>query len=130
MARGLTNQGAIHGGTIQQIVDCDSLQGPVIFLNGLADVINPHVSGNYVIRSSAADLMTLGAPTAGIDDNLSINIWSDAAFVHTITTVALFANGAALANVATFKAFKGSGVSLRAFNGVWQVLASNVTSIA
>jgi hypothetical protein len=129
MARGLTSQGAITGDVIQQISDGDALQAPPILLTGLADVINPHVSGNYIIKSTAADLMTLAAPTAGTDDNLSIAIYSDSLFAHTITTASLFANGAALAAVATFKAFKGSGLILRAFNGVWQVLASNVTSI-
>jgi len=129
MARGLTNQGAIFGDTVLQIYDGDAMQMPPILLTGTADVINPHVSGNYIVKTGSADAMTLGAPTVGLDDNLSIAVYSDTLFAHTITTVALFANGAALANVATFKAFKGSGVILRAFNGVWQVVASNVTSI-
>jgi hypothetical protein len=129
MARGLTNQGVIFGDVIQQIVDGDSLQGSITLLTGTADAINPHVSGNYVIKTGSADAITLTAPTVGVDDNLSLNIYSDTAFAHTVTTAALFANGAALANVATFKAFRGSGITLRAFNGVWQVMASNVTSI-
>jgi hypothetical protein len=123
--------GAYTQDSQQDLVDGDSLQGPLTILNGLADAINPHVPGNYIIDSAAADLITLGAPTAEVDDNLSINIWSDAAFVHTITApTAIFANGTALATVVTFKAFKGSGLSLRAIDGNWHVLASNVTSIA
>lgn len=116
----------------QDIIDGDSLQGPCIELSGTTDAINPQVSGNYIIKTGSADAITLTpAPRVGIDDNLSINIWSDTAFAHTITTpAATLANGAALASVITFKAFRGSGVTLRAYNGVWQVLASNVTTIA
>jgi hypothetical protein len=122
--------GAYTADAQQDLIDADSLQGPVIQLSGTTDVINPQVAGNYIIKTGQINAMTLAAPRVGLDDNLSINIWSDTLFVHTLTTVALLANGAALANVATFKAFKGSGLTLRAFNGVWQVLASNVTSIA
>jgi hypothetical protein len=129
MARGLTNQGAVFGDTITQVCDGDAMQGVPILLTGSADVINPHVNGNYIVKTSGVDAMTLTAPTAGTDDNLSVCIYSDTTNAHTITTASLFANGAALAAVATFKAFKGSGVTLRAYNGVWQVISSNVTSI-
>lgn len=122
--------GAYTPNVEQDLIDSDSLQGAITELSGTTDAINPNVPGNYVIKTPGINAMTLAAPRVGIDDNLSINIWSDTLFVHTLTTVALLANGAALANVATFKAFKGSGLTLRAFNGVWQVLASNVTSIA
>lgn len=124
MARVVSNQGAVTGDFLQQNVDCDSFQGPITLLTGTADVINPHVSGNYVIKSTSADLMTLGAPTAGVDDNLCINIWSDTLFAHTITATTLFANGTALKTTATFAAFRGAGMTLRAFNGVWQVIAA------
>lgn len=122
--------GSYDGGAQQDLIDGDSLQGPITLLSGTTDAINPQASGNYIIKTGSANAMTLAAPRVGLDDNLSINIWSDTLFAHTLTTVALLANGAALASVATFKAFKGSGLTLRAFNGVWQVLASNVTSIA
>jgi hypothetical protein len=129
MARGLTNQGALYGETIRQIYDGDAMQAPPTLLTGSADIINPHVSGNFIVTRAGVDAMTLGAPTPGLDDNLSIAIYSDTANAHTITTASLFANGAALAAVATFKPFRGSGLTLRAFNGVWQVLSSNVSSI-
>jgi hypothetical protein len=147
-SRGLGNHsgGSFDQSQQQDIIDGDSLQGPVTQLFGVAatpDAINPHVSGNYIISSGAIDPITLGLPlpggpstlqangAIGGDDGVSINIWSDSAFVHTVTLPsAHFANGTALATVITFKAFRGSGVTLRAWNGNWQVLASNVTSIA
>jgi hypothetical protein len=127
-----TTLGGVYSPLSQQdIINGDSLQGSCIELSGTTDALDPKVAGNYIIKTGSADAITLGAPRAGIDDNRSINIWSDTAFAHTVTLPsALFANGAALATVATFKAFRGSGLALRAYNGTWQVLASNVTSIA
>lgn len=113
------------------MIDCDSFEGPITLLNGAADVIPPFVAGNYIVNRAGVNAMTLAAPRAGTDDGLTINVWSDSANAHTITgPTTIFAAGAALATVITFKAFRGSGVSLRAFNGVWQVIGSNVTSIA
>jgi hypothetical protein len=129
MARVLANQGAVTGDVIQQIIDCDSLQGPITQLTGTADALNPHVSGNYIIKTGSADAITLTAPTVGTDDNLSINIWSDTLFAHTVTATSLLANGTALKTTATFAAFRGAGITLRAFNGVWQVLNNTAVTL-
>jgi len=104
-------------------MDGDSLQGGITFLTGTADAINPHFAGNYVVDTGAADLMTLAAPTSEVDDGLSINVWSDSNFAHTITATSLFANGTALKTTATFAAFRGAGLGLRAMDGVWHVIA-------
>lgn len=128
-SRGVQNHsgGAFDESVKQDIVDGDSLQGPITLLTGVADAINPHVAGNYIIKTAAADLMTLAAPTPGVDDGLSIAIFSDTLFAHTLTATALLANGTALKTTATFAAFRGAGIMLRAFNGVWQVISvSNV----
>ena len=114
--------GAYTQDTQQDIIDGDSLQGPIVLLSGTTDALNPHLSGNYIIKTGSADAITLAAPTAGVDDNLTINVWSDTLFAHTITATTLFANGTALKTTATFAAFRGAGVTLRAFNGVWQVI--------
>jgi hypothetical protein len=129
MARGLTNQGAVFGDTIQQITDGDAMQGIPILLTGTADVINPHASGNYIVKTGSADAMTLAAPTAGTDDNLSIAIFSDTLFAHTITATSLFASGVALKTTCTFGAFKGAGIILRAYNGVWQVVSQTTAPL-
>jgi hypothetical protein len=129
MARALQSQGAVTGDVIQQIVDGDSLQGSITLLTGTADAINPHVSGNYMVKTGSADAMTLAAPTAGTDDNLSISVFSDTLFAHTITATSLFANGTALKTTCTFGAFKGAGIILRAFNGVWQVISQTTAPL-
>lgn len=131
MARGMNHVGSFDGSAVQDLIDGDSFQGPIAQLAGSADVINPHASGNYMVTKAGVDAMTITAPTAGSDDGLSIAIFSDTTNAHTLTAAtACFANGAALATVVTFKAFRGSGLQLRAWNGTWQVVSSNVTSIA
>jgi hypothetical protein len=127
MARQVGNHsgGAYDTSAQQDIIDCDAFQGPLTVLSGTADVINAHVSGNYVINTGSADAMTLGAPTAGTDDNLSIVIYSNTAFAHTLTATGLLQTGqSGKTGVLTFAAFAGCGCTLRAFNGKWQVLGS------
>lgn len=115
----------------KDIIDGDAFEGPITELSGTTDAIDPTVAGNYVIKTAGVNAITLGLPRVGIDDNRSIAIFSDTANAHTVTLPsAQFANGTALATVVTFKAFRGSGVILRAYNGTWQVIGSNVTSIA
>lgn len=123
---GARNAGGAYTADAQQdLVDTDSLQGPITLLTGTTDAINPHIPGNYLIDAGAVDAITLTAPTAEVDDGLSINIWSDTAFAHTVTAAALFANGTALKTTATFAAFRGAGMTLRAIDGVWHVLSSS-----
>jgi hypothetical protein len=93
---------------------------PATFLQGLTDAIPAGVAGVYVIKSAAADLMTLAAPTAAQEGNV-IEIWSDAAFAHTLTATTLLANGTALKTTATWPAFRGAGLVLAVRNLVYHV---------
>jgi hypothetical protein len=131
MARAVgTHTGAFDAGAAQDVVDTDALQGPIKILTGTADAINPHVSGNYIIQSASANAITLGAPTAGVDDGLSISIAVDStSLAHTITATALIANGTALKTTVTPAQFKGAGIVLRAFNGVWHVISAMAAPI-
>jgi hypothetical protein len=81
--------------------------------------------GNYVItKSSAAAVMTLAAPTSGVQNGAVLHITSSTTQAHTITATGLLGTGSASVNVATFAAFAGSGVTLVAFNGKWLVVSS------
>jgi hypothetical protein len=124
-ARGLGGVFAPNAGQ-QDIIDADSFEGPVTELSGTTDIINPQAPGNYIVKTAGVDAMTIAAPRVGLDDNLSISIYSDTANAHTLTgPTTIFANGAAtLKTVITFLAFRGSGVTLRAYNGVWQVIGN------
>lgn len=116
--------GAYDGAAQQDIIDGDALQDQITALVGTADVINPRVAGNYIIDTGSADAITLGLPTAEVDDNLSIAIYSDSAFAHTVTLPsAQFKTGTTTPKtVATFAAFAGAGMTLRAIDGAWHVI--------
>jgi hypothetical protein len=125
MSRGVgPHQGAFDTSAQQDLIDTDSFQGPITYLKGTADALNPHVAGNYVVTTGSADGMTLTAPTALIDDGLTINVWSQTAFAHTITATSLIAAGVAAKTTITFPAFAGAGVTLRAINGLWHLVGA------
>ena len=121
--------GAYSADAQQDIIDCDPQQGPITLLTGTTDILNPQAGGNYIVNTGSADLTTLGAPRAGLDDGVTIVFHSNTAFAHKITCpTTLILNGAASAKTsATLAAFAGAMITLRAFNGNWLVLASNGT---
>jgi hypothetical protein len=148
-SRGVQNHasGAYTDAALQDQIDGDPFQGPITTLSGVAatpDALNPHIAGNYIIISGAVDPITLGLPllggpstlqssgAIGGDDGLTINIWSDTAFAHTVTLPsAKFARGtAALATTATFTAQRGAGMTIRAWNGTWQVISASGVALA
>jgi hypothetical protein len=140
--RGLLNHsgGSYDQASQQDECDADSFQAGITQLLGVAatpDVLNPHIAGNYIISSGAVDPVTLGLPfvggpstiqsngAIGGDDNMTINIWSDTAFAHTVTLPSAgYATGAGMKTIATFAAQRGAGMTLRAWNGTWQIIAS------
>ena len=87
--------------------------------------VDPHSSGRYVINAGSAAALTLGAPTAGTEDGLCIQILSSTNYAHTLTATGLLQTGSASVNEATFGAYAGAGLTLMAFNGYWIVLESN-----
>lgn len=104
-------------------------QIPYQILSGNADVINSHKSAFYMITSAAADLTTLAAPTAGVDDGVTIEVTA-ATFptpAHKITSTGNFLTGTTSVNSVTFpNASTGAGgtVYLTAYNGKWNVAVS------
>lgn len=122
--------GAYSQDAQQDLIDTDPFQGGPIELSGSTDVLNSQAGGNYIVKTAGVDAMTLAAPRVGIDDGVSINVFSDTANAHTITCpAAIIAAGVALKTVITFPAFRGGGVSLRAYNGVWQIVGQGFTAV-
>lgn len=78
----------------------------------------------YVVTKAGVAAMTLAAPTATTDDGLTITITSNTANAHTLTATGLLQCGTASVNVATFAAQAGAGLTLMAYQGKWNVLAS------
>lgn len=79
---------------------------------------------DYVITKAGVAALTLAAPTAGTDDGVTISIISSTLFAHTLTATGLLSTGTASVNVATFAAFAGAGLTLKAYNGLWLVTSS------
>lgn len=100
-------------------------QLPWQVLSGSADAIPPNLSASFIVNGApGVDAMTLAAPTALIDDGKTLLFSSGSANAHTITAAGLLETGTASVNLATFAAQKGAGVTLRAYNAKWQVLAA------
>jgi hypothetical protein len=85
--------------------------------------LDPHTPGRYIITKGSAAAITLGAPTAGAEDGLEIEISSSTAFAHVLTATGLLQDGAGHVNTATCAAQAGCSFCLTAFNGKW--LAAN-----
>ena len=128
------NQGGAYSRDGQaDLIESDSFLGGPEVLTGTTDAIAfpyvptfPQSSTNFIVGTAGVDAITLALPRNPQDDNQSVNIWSDTANAHTVTLPsAAFATGAGLHSVATFAAQRGAGMSLRAYNGTWQVISQS-----
>ncbi|HEV8059815.1 MAG TPA: hypothetical protein VGP68_08070 [Gemmataceae bacterium] len=99
--------------------------GGNLLLVAASGAVDPHTPGSAVITKAGIAVLTLAAPTAGIDDGLIITLTSATAYAHTLTATGLLSTGSASVNEATFAAYAGAGLTLQAYNGTWQVIASN-----
>jgi len=87
-------------------------------------------SGTAVLTKGTAAAMTLAAPTTAQNGiRVTITAGSDAA--HVITSTGNILDGTTGANnTVTLAAFKGSSVTLLAYNQKWLVLCAQVATIA
>jgi len=81
-------------------------------------------SAAYVISKAGVAALTLAAPNIVGDQGVTISINSLTAFAHVLTATGLLLTGSAAVNSATFAAFAGAGLTLRAVNGKWLVVSS------
>lgn len=113
------NELIVNPDGVRRRVPIDSQVPTPLSVNG---AILPRVSANYVITKAGVLADTLAAPTATTDDGLVISITSNTANAHTVTATGLFDSGSASVNLATFAAFKGASLVVRAYQGRWQVV--------
>ncbi len=78
-----------------------------------------------ILDKTSAAVMTLAAPPT-TQDGLELTITSQTAAAHTITGVALIADGVTGSphSTATFAAFKGASITLMADAGLWNVVSA------
>lgn len=84
--------------------------------------VNPHSAATYLVTKAGVAALTLAAPTTGVDDGVEIEINSNTANAHTLTATGLLNTGSANVNLATFAAFAGAGLKLRAQSAKWNVV--------
>ena len=140
---GARSQGGTYSQDAQQdIMDCDAFQAPITELFGTTDALtppaqlgSPAITGtlNYVIKTGQADAITAVAPRAGLDDGMTMAIYSDTAYAHTVTfssnCIADGSNGGPHHVITFTTGYRGQGVTLRAFNGTWQLISNTGCAI-
>ncbi len=120
--------------------------GPAVFANAptlAAPLITPPTAnaavdgaiairpGTVVFSKAGVAAMTLAAPTAG-QENIEMVFTAGTANAHTITATGLIQDGVTggAKNLATFAAFVGSSLTLKAVNLKWHVLSLNAVVIS
>jgi len=101
---------------LQDVSNNISADGPINAGTGQAPC------GSMFITKGSAAALTLVAPAAGTDDGMTVTIVSTTAFAHAVTTPPGIINGANA--TLTFGAAVANLIVLRAFNGLWYVLAN------
>ncbi len=106
------------------VKNSDSTAPVPITANG-AIAVRP--GGTYAITKASVATMTLAAPTAGApsaggDDGLIIEVYSSTAFAHTITANGLLQTGSDAQNSVTFNPFAGASVGFMAYGGKWIII--------
>lgn len=88
-------------------------------------------SGDNVITLGSAAALTLAAPTAA-QNGTFMRVISTTGFAHVLTATGLLFDGTSNTgkNTATFAAFNGASILLRAQGATWTVLAKNGVTVA
>ena len=101
--------------------------GEPIILSGASYTVSAHQAAVYVMTYAGAEAITLGAPTAGVDDFKVITFIGGSAYAHVITSTGNLLTGTtSKTGVLTFSAVAGSSCQLMAYQGKW-ILLSNQT---
>lgn len=95
----------------------------------VADGAIAPTAGFVVLTKGSAGAYTLAAPT---ENGQELEIMSGTAFAHVVTATGLVNDGVTggAKNTYTTAAFVGSSITLRAWNGKWNVMAKNLGTVA
>jgi hypothetical protein len=126
MSTGPGNQQLAPLGVFGQQAAAAALLGPYVQINAAAYHIvvppagaTPRQPGKYLITYAGVCAITLDAPLAGADDGVLIEILSNTAHAHTVTSTGNFQDGAGHVNEATFAADAGAQLVAEAVQGKW-----------
>lgn len=91
------------------------------YLTGSADALTG-AAGTFIINTAGVDAITLPTATAAMEGNV-INLWSNTAQAHTLTVASATLQVGVAKTIGTFAAVIGNGLTLRAHNLKWYVVA-------
>lgn len=88
-------------------------------------------TGTVKLTKGSAAAITLAAPSAE-QEGTTLNVVAGSAFAHVITATGLLDDGVTggAKNTATFGAFVGSAITLKAVAQKWTVISKNVVTVA
>lgn len=88
-------------------------------------------TGTIKLTKGSAAAITLAAPTAA-QEGTTLNVVAGSAFAHVITATGLLDDGVTggSKNTATFGAFVGAAITLKAVGLKWSVISKNVCTVA
>jgi hypothetical protein len=92
---------------------------PIIQLTGTADAILAGTSATVFINSTAADTITFGTNTTGVDDGTTIDFYSSAAHAHVLNIGTGTLLPAGSTGALTFAAAAGASCRITAQSGKW-----------
>ena len=85
----------------------------------------PHNPDTYIITKVGSAVLTLPAPTVGLDDGVGLSVYSSTPYEHILSAIGLLQTGTPFVNYVAFGAYPGASVDLVAFQGKWIVLNFN-----
>ncbi len=117
---------AITGGTISGANVSDKLVGSYASDGAIAKT-----SGIHKLTKTSAGAYTLAAPVAA-EEGMTLEIVAGTAFAHVLTATNLLDDGVTggAKDTATFGAFVGASLTLKAVGLTWYVISKNVVTIA
>lgn len=103
------------------------IQNPVSAVTADGAIAVPSVSTQYFITKAGVAAMTLVDPTATTHDGIVLTFISGTANAHTLDLVTGINGGAA--DIGTYGAAAGNGVSIVAYQGVWYQMPGSNTNV-
>lgn len=83
----------------------------------------------YLFNKAGALALTIGAPTAGVDDGKKITFLNNTANAHVVTQGTVGFNAKGAAGTLTWAAAKGGAISIVAQNGNWYTTTGAVGGV-
>lgn len=121
----------VYDATLNQFRRAE-IDAPIPVVVALVDgaIVVPNSNTLIKITKASAIAATLAAPTAA-QEGVELTVIAQTGFIHVITATGLLDDGVTggSKNTATFAAFPGAAITLRALNLKWAVVALKAVTV-